>query len=80
MHLLQVVGFVEDIKSVSDAAKVSLVTLATDVQGLKNGIDLILYEREKQQTNFVIFAFYNNAVHKGAVNAVMYSSLLSTPS
>ena len=34
-------------------------------QGLKNGIDLILYEREKQQANFVIFSFYTNAVHKG---------------
>ena len=44
----------------------SSVTLATDVTGLRKGIDLILYEREKQPTNFVIFSFYNNAVHKVA--------------
>ena len=30
------------------------------------GIDLILYEREKQQNNFVIYSFYINAVHKVA--------------
>jgi hypothetical protein len=42
------------------------VTLATDVTGLRKGIDLILYEREKQPANFVIFTFYNNAVHKVA--------------
>jgi formic-like protein len=57
---------VEDIDSVREASKVSSVTLATDVQGLRNGIDLILYEREKQPNNFVIFSFYNNAVHKGS--------------
>ena len=42
------------------------MTLQTDVTGLRKGIDLILYEREKQSANFVIFSFYNNAVHKVA--------------
>lgn len=41
------------------------VTLSQDVQWMRKGIDLILYEREKQQNNFIIYNFYLNAVHKG---------------
>jgi len=58
--------FYETIVQLEEAARVSLVTLQTDVSGLRKGIDLILYEREKQQANFVIYAFYTNAVQKVA--------------
>ena len=56
--------FYESIHRLDEAARVSLVTLQTDVTGLRKGIDLILYEREKQQNNFVIYSFYMNAVQK----------------
>jgi hypothetical protein len=61
----QIESFQRDLAAVPHAARVSLVTLTTDVQGLRKGIDLVLYEREKQQSNFVLHAFYLNAVHKG---------------
>ena len=64
-HYPQVQRFLEDLAPVHDAAHVSTMTLANDVQGLRKGIDLILYEREKQQNNFIIHTFYLNAVHKG---------------
>lgn len=56
--------FYESIHRLDEASRVSLVTLQTDVTGLRKGIDLILYEREKQQNNFVIYSFYMNAVQK----------------
>jgi hypothetical protein len=59
-------AFFETIAKLEEASRVSLVTLQTDVQGLRKGIDLILYEREKQQANFVIYTFYTNAVQKVA--------------
>eukprot|EP00048_Salpingoeca_helianthica_P023316 m.23583 g.23583 ORF g.23583 m.23583 type:complete len:978 (-) comp8539_c1_seq1:23-2956(-) len=62
----QVESFLSEIPSLPDASRVSMVTLTSDVQTLRKGIDLILYEREKQQNNFIIFAFYQNAVHKVA--------------
>ena len=34
---------------------VSMQTLAQDVQGLRKGIDLTLFEREKQTSNFVLY-------------------------
>ena len=43
--------------------------------GLRKGIDLILYEREKQQANFVIYAFYTNAVQKVAVLTDQFKEL-----
>merc|ERR1712000_23655 len=46
--------------------------MGNDVQGLRKGIDLILYEREKQQNNFIIHTFYLNAVHKVARIAERY--------
>jgi hypothetical protein len=58
--------FAETLTGLDIASKVSLQTLQTDVTGLRKGIDLILYEREKQQQNFVIYSFYTNAVHKVA--------------
>ena len=57
--------FLDEMEYIKDAAHVSLVTLTQDVQGLRKGIDLILYEREKQQQNFVVHSFYMSAVHKG---------------
>lgn len=67
-HLLswQVEGFLSECPQMAEASRVSMVTLSADVQMLRKGIDLILYEREKQQNNFIIYAFYLNAVHKGA--------------
>jgi len=59
-------NFYETLEGVEAASKVSLVTLQTDVVGLRRGIDLILYEREKQQNNFVVYAFYMQAVQKVA--------------
>jgi len=59
-------NFMETLTTIEEASKISLVTLQTDVSGLRKGIDLILYEREKQQNNFVIYSFYINAVHKVA--------------
>lgn len=38
---------------------VSMQTLAQDVQALRKGIDITLYEREKQSQNFVIFISYS---------------------
>ncbi|EGD81374.1 hypothetical protein PTSG_02093 [Salpingoeca rosetta] len=60
----QVERFLDELASLPDAARVSLVTLTSDVQGLRKGIDLILYEREKQQNNYIIYSFYANAVNK----------------
>eukprot|EP01147_Barroeca_monosierra_P001750 gene1750-4863_t len=60
----QVERFVSELDALPDAARVSMVTLSSDVQGLRKGIDLILYEREKQQHNFVIYSFYAHAVNK----------------
>ncbi len=57
--------FVDELEVTKDASHVSTVTLASDMQGLRKGIDLILYEREKQQNNFIIHTFYLNAVPKG---------------
>mmetsp|Transcript_33468 Transcript_33468/g.87813 ORF Transcript_33468/g.87813 Transcript_33468/m.87813 type:complete len:979 (-) Transcript_33468:1558-4494(-) len=62
----QVEHFADTLYGLEVASKVSLQTLQTDVTGLRKGIDLILYEREKQQQNFVIYSFYTNAVHKVA--------------
>ena len=61
----QVEGFLSECPSMFEASRVSMVTLSSDVQTLRKGIDLILYEREKQQNNFIIYSFYLNAVHKG---------------
>eukprot|EP00052_Salpingoeca_macrocollata_P009845 m.77324 g.77324 ORF g.77324 m.77324 type:complete len:908 (+) comp17281_c0_seq1:168-2891(+) len=66
-HYPQALQFLSELeKPVADASRVSLVTLTQDVQGLRKGIDLILYEREKQQQNYVIHCFYLHAVHKVA--------------
>ena len=65
-RVLQVERFLDELDALPDAARVSMVTLTSDVQGLRKGIDLILYEREKQQNNYIIYAFYENAVQKGA--------------
>ena len=74
-HYPQVEGFLEELKPVEAAARVSLVSVSHDVQWLRKGIDLILYEREKQQGNFVIFSFYLNAVHKVARVADRYKKM-----
>ena len=58
--------FYETLGGLEEASRVSLVTLGTDVAGLRKGIDLILYEREKQQTNYILYTFYINAVEKVA--------------
>ena len=71
-RVLQVERFLDELDALPDAARVSMVTLTSDVQGLRKGIDLILYEREKQQNNYIIYAFYENAVQKGA--RVLYAS------
>lgn len=65
-HYPQVEGFLDELQPIEAASRVSMVTLSQDVQWMRKGIDLILYEREKQQNNFVIYSFYLNAVHKGA--------------
>ena len=62
----QVEHFANTLTGLEIASRVSLQTLQTDVAGLRKGIDLILYEREKQQQNFIIYSFYTNAVHKVA--------------
>ena len=46
---MQVEAFLEEVQSLPEASRVSTVTLAQDVQTLRKGIDLVLYEREKQQ-------------------------------
>jgi len=58
--------FYETLEGLEEASRVSIVTLGTDVAGLRKGIDLILYEREKQQTNYILYTFYINAVEKVA--------------
>eukprot|EP00730_Choanoeca_flexa_P009306 TRINITY_DN12625_c1_g4_i1.p1 TRINITY_DN12625_c1_g4~~TRINITY_DN12625_c1_g4_i1.p1 ORF type:complete len:948 (+),score=345.06 TRINITY_DN12625_c1_g4_i1:238-3081(+) len=58
--------FMDDMRAIPSAATVSSVTLQSDVAGLRKGIDLVLYEREKQSGNFVLHSFYLNAVHKVA--------------
>jgi hypothetical protein len=65
---VQVESFLDEVSCLHEASRVSTVTLSADVQTLRKGIDLILYEREKQQNNFIIYAFYLNAVHKGMVH------------
>ena len=62
----QTESFLSECPLMFDASRVSMATLSSDVQTLRKGIDLILYEREKQQNNFIIYSFYLNAVHKGA--------------
>ena len=57
--------FLQDMAALPAAATVSSVTLQSDVAGLRKGIDLVLYEREKQSGNFILHSFYLNAVHKG---------------
>eukprot|EP00049_Salpingoeca_infusionum_P027281 m.31484 g.31484 ORF g.31484 m.31484 type:complete len:956 (-) comp9422_c1_seq2:510-3377(-) len=71
-HYPQVLRFMDELSSLPEASRVSLQTLMTDVNNLRKGIDLILYEREKQQSNFVVHTFYHNAVHKVARIAERY--------
>jgi hypothetical protein len=59
-------GWMDDLHQIFEAANVSMITLASDVQTLRKGIDMVLYEREKQQNNFIIYTFYTSAVHKVA--------------
>jgi len=57
-------AFWEKLAGVEKASRISIVSLQADVKALRNGIDLILYEREKQKENFIIYSFYLNAVQK----------------
>ncbi|EDQ90265.1 uncharacterized protein MONBRDRAFT_31999 [Monosiga brevicollis MX1] len=74
-HYPDVERFIDDLEAVGDAARVSIVTLSTDVQGLRKGIDLVLYEREKQQNNFILHSFYLHAVQKVARIAERFNSM-----
>ncbi|XP_065183760.1 formin-like protein isoform X2 [Sycon ciliatum] len=58
-----ITDFYEEL-NLAGATGVSMQTLAQDVQGLRKGIDITLYEREKQSNNFIIFSFYNRAFRK----------------
>lgn len=64
-HYPQAERFVEDLADVTAASRVSLVTLASDVKGIRKGIDLVGYELEKQPGNFVLYCFYQSAIAKG---------------
>eukprot|EP00055_Hartaetosiga_balthica_P017277 m.114632 g.114632 ORF g.114632 m.114632 type:complete len:949 (-) comp9281_c4_seq1:142-2988(-) len=72
----QIERFLEELAPTHDASRVSLVTVTQDVKGLRKGIDLILYEREKQQNNFIVHSFYANAVHKVARIAERYKNMV----
>eukprot|EP00043_Microstomoeca_roanoka_P008796 m.84566 g.84566 ORF g.84566 m.84566 type:complete len:956 (+) comp14393_c0_seq1:225-3092(+) len=72
----QVERFLDELAALPEASRASMVTLTTDVQGLRKGIDLILYEREKQQNNYIIYSFYANAVHKVARIAERYKIMV----
>jgi hypothetical protein len=66
--------FTEELK-LTTASGISMQTLAQDVQGLRKGIDLTLFEREKQASNFVLYSFYNRAVRKVTRLAEAYKKM-----
>eukprot|EP00056_Hartaetosiga_gracilis_P005313 m.83493 g.83493 ORF g.83493 m.83493 type:complete len:949 (+) comp12123_c0_seq2:16-2862(+) len=74
----QIERFLDELNPTHDASRVSFVTVTQDVKGLRVGIDLILYEREKQQNNFIVHSFYANAVHKVARIAEQYKQMVES--
>lgn len=56
--------FTQDFTCLEQARKVSLKELVSEVQGMKQCLDMVLDERDKQKDNFIIFSFYNRAQRK----------------
>ncbi|XP_065846730.1 formin-like protein 3 [Oscarella lobularis] len=59
----------------SKAKGVSMMTLVADVQGLRKGIDLTLFEREKQSSNYILYCFYNRASKRVAKISEAYKRM-----
>eukprot|EP00118_Oscarella_pearsei_P004550 m.19705 g.19705 ORF g.19705 m.19705 type:complete len:1124 (+) comp27884_c0_seq2:125-3496(+) len=74
-HYPTLVDFGDGLADFSRATGVSMMTLAADVQGLRKGIDLTLFEREKQSSNYILYCFYNRAVKRVTKIAEMYKRM-----
>ena len=55
-----------------------MMTLVADVQGLRKGIDLTLFEREKQSSNYILYISFSHSL-MALVAYSHFSLTLSSP-